>query len=120
MSGRPWSSDDRQRFADGDRLRAKSVPGKKPLPPEVEEWLDAEPAVPPPDALTMLPPEDGETIFLSVTIDVIGSGQARAREAFEHGERIDSLVTEIEELVGRLAGYVPVTGSTISVGFPAE
>jgi hypothetical protein len=35
-----WSSEDRQRFADGDRLRASTRPGRRRLPPAVEEWLD--------------------------------------------------------------------------------
>lgn len=37
---RAWRDDDRQRFADGDRLKASTVPGRRPLPPAVADWLD--------------------------------------------------------------------------------
>lgn len=37
--GRRWSDADRQRFADGDKLRASSRPGRRQPPPAVSEWL---------------------------------------------------------------------------------
>lgn len=37
-----WSSDDRRRFADGDRLRARKIPGKNKPGPSHDEW-DYEP-----------------------------------------------------------------------------
>lgn len=39
--GRPrWSRDDRQRFADGDVLKASTVPGKRVEGPDASEWDD--------------------------------------------------------------------------------
>ena len=35
---KPFSSEDRQRFADGDRLRARTIPGKKKPGPSVDEF----------------------------------------------------------------------------------
>jgi hypothetical protein len=36
-----WSPADRQAFADGNRLRASSVPGRRATGPEAREWCDA-------------------------------------------------------------------------------
>jgi len=35
-----WSDDDRQRFRDGDILRARSIPGKRQDGPNADEWED--------------------------------------------------------------------------------
>lgn len=35
-----WSDDDRRRFADGDRLRARAIPGKSKPGPSQHEWED--------------------------------------------------------------------------------
>lgn len=35
-----WSKQDRQRFADGDRLKAQAISGKRKPAPEVEEWAE--------------------------------------------------------------------------------
>ena len=35
---RPWSAQDAQRFRDGDRLRASSVPGRRDPGPSADEW----------------------------------------------------------------------------------
>jgi hypothetical protein len=35
-----WDDEDRQRFADGDRLKARTVPKKRFDGPDVEEWDD--------------------------------------------------------------------------------
>ena len=36
-----WSACDHQAFADGNRLRASSVPGRRPTGPSIDEWSDA-------------------------------------------------------------------------------
>ena len=33
-----WGNDDRQRFADRDRLRAQTIPSKRKPEPTVDEW----------------------------------------------------------------------------------
>jgi hypothetical protein len=33
-----WSSCDRQAFADGNRLRASSIPGRRSSGPQVSDW----------------------------------------------------------------------------------
>ena len=33
-----WTKLDRQKFADGDILKASSVPGKRPVGPSVDDW----------------------------------------------------------------------------------
>lgn len=45
-----WSDDDRQRFRDGDILRARSIPGKRQDGPSADEW-DDDPVVDSPDNL---------------------------------------------------------------------
>jgi hypothetical protein len=35
-----WDDEDRRRFADGDRLKARTVPAKRWDGPDVEEWDD--------------------------------------------------------------------------------
>ena len=35
-----WSQDDKQRFADGDVLKASTMPGKRPTGPSADEWGD--------------------------------------------------------------------------------
>ena len=35
-----WSPDDRQAFADGNRLRAQTVPGRRAGGPSAAEWDD--------------------------------------------------------------------------------
>jgi len=37
-----WSVEDRRRFGDGDRLRASTVPAKKPSGPVVDDWGDVD------------------------------------------------------------------------------
>ena len=37
---RRWSDEDRQRFGDGDRLRASSVPGRRKTGPSADEWAE--------------------------------------------------------------------------------
>jgi len=36
--GKQWSDEDRQRFADRNVLKAKTVPAKKKPAPKKEEW----------------------------------------------------------------------------------
>jgi len=35
-----WSASDHQAFADGNRLRAQSIPGRRRNGPALEEWRD--------------------------------------------------------------------------------
>lgn len=35
-----WTEQDRQRFADRDRLRAQTIPSKPKPAPEADEWGD--------------------------------------------------------------------------------
>ena len=35
-----WTDEDRQRFSDGDILRARSIPGKRQDGPRADEWDD--------------------------------------------------------------------------------
>lgn len=37
---RPWSASDAQRFRDGDRLRASSIPGRRAPGPSADEWAE--------------------------------------------------------------------------------
>ena len=46
-----WRDEDRQRFADGDRLRASTVPGRLKIPPAVDDWLDLRAEERPPAAV---------------------------------------------------------------------
>lgn len=41
MHRNTWSTSDRQAFADGNRLRASSIPGRRRGGPSIEEWRDA-------------------------------------------------------------------------------
>ena len=38
MRSNRWSKEDRRRFADGNRLRASSIPGKRRPGPSADEW----------------------------------------------------------------------------------
>ena len=38
-----WTDEDRQRFTDGDILRARSVPGKRQDGPSADEWDETQP-----------------------------------------------------------------------------
>ena len=40
MPKRRWSDDDRQRYSDGDILKARSVPAKRADGPTADEWDD--------------------------------------------------------------------------------
>ena len=40
MMTKQWSNDDRQRFADGDVLKASSIPSKRSVGPPVDDWGD--------------------------------------------------------------------------------
>jgi hypothetical protein len=52
-----WSDDDRRRFADGDILKAHTIPGKRRPEPDATEWND-DPVVDSPDNVNA--PASGE------------------------------------------------------------